>query len=165
MSDPTILDLRRELQKTRDVLVAAQTHLAAHAESNAALHCATTVMYSPLHARVTAAIAGADSALNRTAPALAVEPGADLASSVERDIKMQLSDVLLNLDRCAHGRHEGDVCGDCGVLSCGNPHMPAGNIIGYDIHGQPIVMPDREHKHDPAAWRGQPTATAPGGGQ
>lgn len=58
-------DLIRELAKARDVLVATQTHLAHHAEANAALHCATTVIYSPLHARVTTAIEGIDQAVNR----------------------------------------------------------------------------------------------------
>lgn len=66
MTDPTVTDLRRELAKARDALAACETHLARHAEANAALHCADRVMYSPLHARVTAAIAGADHALERT---------------------------------------------------------------------------------------------------
>jgi len=42
MTAHTITDLRRELEKTRIALVAAQTHLAAHAEANAALHMAAT---------------------------------------------------------------------------------------------------------------------------
>jgi hypothetical protein len=64
----TIADLRRELEKARLVLIASQSHLAAHAEANAALHCATHVMYSPLHAQVTAAIGQIEHALLRTEP-------------------------------------------------------------------------------------------------
>jgi hypothetical protein len=66
MTDPTITDLRRELEKARLALVDAQSHLTAHAQMNAALHCANTVMYSPLHARVTNTIAGIEQALTRT---------------------------------------------------------------------------------------------------
>ncbi|WP_367138929.1 MULTISPECIES: hypothetical protein [Streptomyces] len=66
MTDPTIADLRRELEKARHTFITVQAHLAAHAEMNAALHCATTVMYSPLHAQVTATIAGLEHALART---------------------------------------------------------------------------------------------------
>ncbi|MFD9564399.1 hypothetical protein [Streptomyces sp. NPDC059994] len=66
MTDPVITDLRRELEKARLALIGAQTHLAAHAEMNAALHCSTTVMHSPLHAQVTAAIGQIEHALART---------------------------------------------------------------------------------------------------
>ena len=138
----TITDLRRELEKTRLALVAAQTHLAAHAEANAALHMATTVMYSPLHAHVTAAIAGAADALQRS----------DAAIGEARRTE-ELASVLSDLDRCAHGRHEGDTCADCGGPSKGNHHLPTGTVIGYDVHAQPIVTPGREDKHDPQAWR------------
>jgi hypothetical protein len=31
--------------------------------------------------------------------------------------------VLSDLDRCNHGRHEGDACGGCGDRSLGNPKM------------------------------------------
>ena len=143
MTDPIITDLRRELEKARQALIAAQSHLAAHAEANAALHCATTVMYSPLHARVTAAILGAEHALDRTEQALVIEAR-----------EPQLAAILLDLDRCQHGRHEGETCGDCGGPSAGNPHMRTGTVVGYQVHGRQIVMPDRERKHDPAAWRG-----------
>lgn len=139
----TITDLRRELEKTRLALIAAQTHLAAHAEANAALHMAATVMYSPLHAHVTAAIAGAADALQRS----------DAAAGEARRAA-ELAAVLTDLDRCVHGRHEGDACADCGGPSKGNHHLPGGTVIGYDVHGKPIVMPGREHKHDPGVWRG-----------
>lgn len=141
MTAQTIADLRRELQKARDALFAAEKHLAAHAEANAALHCAEAVMYSPLHARVTSAIAQLDHALDRTEQL----PG----DANDR----HLLAVLVDLDRCEHGRHQGDVCSGCGGPSRGNPHMPTGDVVGYDISGKPIVMPDREHKHDASAWR------------
>ncbi|WP_367138935.1 MULTISPECIES: hypothetical protein [Streptomyces] len=66
MTDPTVTDLRRELKKARLTLIDTQSHLAAHAEMNAALHCSSIVMYSPLHAKVTATIASIEHALVRT---------------------------------------------------------------------------------------------------
>lgn len=158
MTDPTITDLRRELEKARLALIDAQSHLASHAEMNAALHCASEVFYSPLHAKVTAAIAGIEHALARTEkPAtdtLAMRSLADTAGLVK---------ILTDLDRCQHGRHQGDPCGpadDCTGTSAGNPHLRPGAVIGYGLRGDHIVMPDRDHKHDPAAWRAQPTEEA-----
>jgi hypothetical protein len=31
--------------------------------------------------------------------------------------------------------------------------MPPGQVIGYGLRGDQIVMPTRETKHDPDAWR------------
>jgi hypothetical protein len=150
-SDPTVIDLRRELEKARAALIDAQSHLSAHAQMNAALHCASDVFYAPLHAKVTAAIVGIEHALNRTqfvvtasAAKLPIEETADLVK------------ILTDLDRCQHGRHQGDACGPadaCTGTSAGNPHLRPGAVIGYSLRGDPIVMPDRDHKHDPAAWR------------
>lgn len=142
-TEPTVTDLRRELRKAREALDAAETHLARHAEANAALHCADTVMYSPLHAKVQMALHGVDHALRRTEqPRVpAQDPDGPWAA------------LVADLDRCDHGRHQGDDCGDCGVVSSGNPHLRRGAVIGYDRHGDHIVMPDRDEKHDPAAWR------------
>ncbi|MFH9072710.1 hypothetical protein [Streptomyces alboflavus] len=150
-TDPTITDLRRELEKARLALVDAQSHLSAHAHMNAALHCATEVFFSPLHAKVTAAIAGIEHALNRTQATVTATP---LLPRETTD----LLKVLTDLDRCMHGRHQGDECGSCGGPSKGNHHLKPGTVIGYGIHGDQIVMPDREHKHDPAAWRVRPEA-------
>ena len=61
-----IVDLRRELAKARDALTAAELYFARHAETNAAVHCASTVQYSPLHARVASTLMGIDNALART---------------------------------------------------------------------------------------------------
>jgi len=149
MSDATITDLRRELEKAHEALEAASTHLARHAEMNAALHCAANVMYSPLHAKVTAAIAGIDHALART------QARVTEMALLPRDAA-KLIEVLTDLDRCQHGRHHGDPCGPadaCTGTSAGNPHLRPGAVIGYGLRGDPIVMPDRDHKHDPAAWR------------
>lgn len=73
--------------------------------------------------------------------------------------------MVLDLDRCPHGRHEGDACagwrggddlfdGGCmGGFSLGNPYLTAGQPIGFDISGRSYVMPPRGERHDPAAWR------------
>lgn len=77
--------------------------------------------------------------------------------------------TLMDLDRCEHGRHEGDACGGCGLFgvpSIGNPFLPDGwggpktvpgtpqsRQIGFTFDGTPIVVPDRAHKHDPTAWK------------
>lgn len=60
-------DMRRELEKAREALTAADLYLARHAEMNAALHCSERVMYSPLRSKVQAAVYGIDHALARTA--------------------------------------------------------------------------------------------------
>lgn len=151
MTDSTITDLRRELEKARLTLIDAQSHLAAHAQMNAALHCASDVFYSPLHAKVTAAIAGIEHALARTDRPL---PTLDHRSS-----DGIWAALAADLDRCQHGRHQGDPCGPadaCTGTSAGNPHLRPGQTIGYGLRGDRIVMPDRDHKHDPAAWRVQP---------
>jgi hypothetical protein len=160
MTDPTVTDLRRELEKAREALTAAETHLARHAEMNAALHCAERVMYSPLHAKVATAMHGVDHALARTEP----DPEDDAASEASRRRDRGLLAVLADLDRCQHGRHQGDACGPadaCTGSSAGNPHLRPGQVIGYSLRGAPIVMPDRDHKHDPTAWRVTPAAEEP----
>lgn len=82
-------------------------------------------------------------------------------------------DLLVNdLDRCEHGRHEGDVCS--GVTGCNGPSL--GNplhdskrgrgdqriwdrldcrphrLVGFTISAEPIIDPGRELRHDPAQW-------------
>jgi hypothetical protein len=147
--DPTVTDLRRELDKAREALKATLVHLAHHAEANAALHCANQVMYSPLHAKVYAAITGIDHALQRTEPQ-------NMPTLDSRSADGTWAALVADLDRCQHGRHQGDPCGPadaCMGTSAGNPHLRPGAVIGYGLRGDRIVMPDREHKHDPAAWR------------
>lgn len=152
MTDPTITDLRRELEKAQIALIAALKHLGAHAEMNAALHCADRVMYSPLHAKVDSAIQGIAFALARTEPS---EPTTQFARSLADT--QGLVKILTDLDRCQHGRHQGDPCGPadaCTGTSAGNPHMQPGDVIGYSLRRGPIVMPTRDAKHDPKAWHG-----------
>jgi hypothetical protein len=159
VTDPTITDLRRELEKARHALVDAQSHLSAHAEANAALHCATTVMYSPLHAKVSAAIAGIEHALSRTQLTVTAT-----AAMLSIDDTADLVRILTDLDRCQHGRHQGDPCGPadaCTGTSAGNPHLRPGTVIGYGLRADPIVMPDRDHKHDPKAWRASTEGDTP----
>ncbi|MGI5408688.1 hypothetical protein ACQEV9_18080 [Streptomyces chartreusis] len=64
--------------------------------------------------------------------------------------------ILSDLDRCQHGRHEGDPCADCGGPSHGNPYAGPGRVIGHSVYGAPIVLPTRDRKTDPAAWRTTP---------
>lgn len=75
-----------------------------------------------------------------------------------------LAKVLLDLDRCPHGRHEGDTCagwapdnpsGGCrGGVSLGNPFI--GIRIGTGLHGEPLYHPARHERHDPKAWTRTP---------
>lgn len=58
-----IENLKRELRKAREALQGCQTQLGATAEANAALHCASEVFYSPLHAKVTMCLSGIELAL------------------------------------------------------------------------------------------------------
>lgn len=80
------------------------------------------------------------------------------AYEAERERNRRLSalaTILSDLDRCQHGRHEGDVCGGvsgCNGPSRGNPHMQTGDIIGFTLSAEPIVFPRREDRHDPDAW-------------
>jgi hypothetical protein len=147
MTDRTITDLRRELEKARLALIDAQSHLSAHARMNAALHCATEIFYSPLHAKVTAAIAGIEHALARTDRPVTADHDEQNCPWVW---------LISDLDRCQHGRHQDDDCGSCGGRSRGNPHMPPGQVIGYSLRRGSIVMPSRDDKRNPNAWRAQP---------
>lgn len=61
--------------------------------------------------------------------------------------------ILLDLDRCEHGRHEGDACIGCGGPSVGNNLINPGEVIGFGRDGTLIVMPGRDAKFDPDAWR------------
>lgn len=57
----------------------------------------------------------------------------------------RMAQIVYDLDRCAHGRHRQDMCSaepGCGGPSAGNPTLPPGAVIGYDIGGRPYTMPD-----------------------
>lgn len=72
----------------------------------------------------------------------------------------RLAAVLLDLDRCSHGRHSLDPCGSCGGQSQGNPTMPPGKPIGFDRYGKRIWAPAPEDRHNPKAWRRPPANPA-----
>lgn len=62
--------------------------------------------------------------------------------------------ICSDLDRCEHGRHEGDVCGGrsgCNGPSLGNKligHAP----IGHTMDGAHIFSPPRSRRSDPDEW-------------
>lgn len=61
-----------------------------------------------------------------------------------------LAGSLGDLDRCEHGRHEGDACtlvGGCGGPSHGNPIAQNG-VLGYDLSGRPVHV---------GFWLGRPS--------
>lgn len=61
--------------------------------------------------------------------------------------------ILGDLDRCEHGRHEGDDCSSCGGPSKGNPKFPAGEAIGYTLHRTyRIVVPPVFRRTIPSEW-------------
>lgn len=68
----------------------------------------------------------------------------------------QLAAILTDLNRCEHGRHEGDICSGvsgCNGPSHGNPIAARnGRQIGYNISGRPLCIPDRWKLNDPEAW-------------
>lgn len=64
-----------------------------------------------------------------------------------------LAQILTNLDRCQHGRHLKDNCFLCpGGQSAGNPYLTPGQIIGYGLHGEHIVVPEADRRYEPRAW-------------
>lgn len=72
-------------------------------------------------------------------------------------IARRLARILTDLDRCAHGRHQGDPCVGCPEgVSPGNPHLVPGDVIGYDIAGDPYIVPLQRPLADPAGWRPAP---------
>lgn len=96
---------------------------------------------------------------------------------VEARIKMLLTQLgtaskfrqlVSDLDRCPHGRHEGDSCagwrgpgfwdGGCkGGRSLGNPVNPACSVLGVDYRGRFIEVPEeRADRVDPANWVHEP---------
>ncbi len=60
--------------------------------------------------------------------------------------------LLLNLDRCEHGRHSIDYCWNCGSTSVGNPHIQTGQLLGYDYKGDYIIVPEIDLRQDIKNW-------------
>jgi hypothetical protein len=58
-----------------------------------------------------------------------------------------------DLDRCTHGRHEGDRCSDCpGGISVGNWKIREGVAVGHTYDGRPYRMPARGLRHEVRNW-------------
>lgn len=78
----------------------------------------------------------------------------------ERKRYLAMAQTLIDLDRCEHGRHEGDVCQCPGGVSRGNPILNAAGRpplaqweprrIGTGVHGKPIFVPTRDER-----WEGE----------
>lgn len=68
----------------------------------------------------------------------------------------RLARILLDLDRCEHGRYSTDPCHWCpDGQSTGNLILPPGTVIGHGLDGHPIRIPqDRDQRLDVKAWRG-----------
>lgn len=74
-------------------------------------------------------------------------------SSTERRA-IALAQILMDLDRCEHGRHAKDQCFDCpGGRSASNPFLKPGQQIGYGLDGHPIIVPEHDQRYDPKTWR------------
>lgn len=59
--------------------------------------------------------------------------------------------LIYDLDRCIHGRHQKDHCWGCPDGNHGNPLIPPGTLIGTTVHGR-IVVPPHAQRYDPRAW-------------
>lgn len=77
----------------------------------------------------------------------------------------QFKEMVLNLDRCPHGRHFGDTCagwrgpglfeGGCrGGTSLGNPLLPPGTVLGnaWRHNGHYQVPAHTDDHNKPEAW-------------
>ncbi|GAB3910641.1 hypothetical protein [Microbispora bryophytorum] len=66
----------------------------------------------------------------------------------------ELAQVLMDLDRCEHGRHAADSCSHCpDGQSTGNLLLPPGTVIGTGRRSTKIVVPSPDRRRDPTAWR------------
>lgn len=79
--------------------------------------------------------------------------------------RRELAQILLHLNRCEHGRNEGDACagwstetptaGCRGGRSLGNPYV--GVRIGVDTYGRELFLAPIHQHNDPEAWRRWPS--------
>lgn len=172
-TDPSDL-ARTAYDRVRHALRWALRYHEGRAEMNAAEHCE-----EPADRPLLAALRDAASALTahlrpetlsnlREIPAAGPAKTLTWREAYERElVRARSLDVwhtmLMDLDRCEHGRHEGDVCSGCGGPSLGNPILigahPRPDVfpaivrqVGYSIDGRPLLVPSRESKHNPDAW-------------
>ena len=97
-----------------------------------------------------------------------LDTGADMGRESTRDEREKLrrwQTMMIDLDRCPHGRHAGDQCagwrgpgrfdGGCqGGYSLGNPALHPAQVIGTNLYADRlyIVAISRETRHDIDAW-------------
>lgn len=88
---------------------------------------------------------------------LSIVDGEIRALKMEMDWRQrdrELAQVLMDLDRCEHGRHAADSCTDCpDGQSTGNALLPPGTVIGTGRRKTKIVVPSPDRRRDPTAWR------------
>lgn len=72
---------------------------------------------------------------------------------VETQQLQGLTRVLGDLDRCEHGRHEGDVCTACGGPSHGNQFL-SDRRVGTNLSAQPLRVPARGKGYEADDWIG-----------
>ncbi|MEV4324300.1 hypothetical protein AB0J37_18870 [Microbispora rosea] len=66
----------------------------------------------------------------------------------------ELAQILMDLDRCEHGRHAAESCTGCpDGQSTGNQLLPPGTVIGTGRRSTKIVVPSPDRRRDPTAWR------------
>ncbi|MBO2461152.1 hypothetical protein [Actinomadura violacea] len=146
-------DATRELDKIIHALKWASSHLTRLDESNASRHLAAEVLHTPL----TVAVHRASQGAAKLREFLTTQP------PNESELR-SLAQIVADLDRCPHGRHEGDTCigwtgpgtyqGGCeGGISLGNPHLQTGDHLGYAYSATPYLMPERDRRNDPEAWK------------
>ncbi|MGW0795967.1 hypothetical protein [Streptomyces sp. NPDC002692] len=147
-TDPAITQLRDALEAAQVTLRTVGTYLEARDVVAATLAGLEQVPMSPLTARVEEAITGIDAALVATAPG--EEQHGDYVARL-------LARVMADIDRCQHGRHTADPCGDCpGGKSAGNPLLWTGQHIGYGMNREPLYVPLTADRYKPEAWRTWP---------
>ena len=80
-----------------------------------------------------------------------LERAAERVDNERRRIALKMA---YDMDRCEHGRHEGDPCFGCpGGYSKGNPHLKVGEPFAYGLSGLiQYVLPPREKRLAVENW-------------
>lgn len=64
-----------------------------------------------------------------------------------------MTNLVIDLDRCVHGRHQEDACFGCpDGVSAGNPYRQQGDPLGHDISGNVIADPGRAKRNLAKDW-------------